>query len=397
MKRSVKAGIAALLCGTLAVSAASCASQQTYPLTIDGEQIRAGIYIYQMYSAVNEAQSKLAEEQPDLDTTAEGFDFTKQTVEGKNFSVWVKDKAVENCREYIAAKRLFASNGLTLTAEQNTSVKDNTNSLWDESNYYAQYLYGTDTIGEFFEKMGIGKQSFKDIQEASEMRSTLFNHLYGEGGELAASQDEINAALKSDYAAVEYFEYLLENGDGAQAYVDRINNGETYEAVVKSYTDSYNEQEYQKELAEAEAAAAEAAESGVTEETEGEGTAETQTPTAPEPAAVAEENSLIQIISKDSTSPSEDLVKQIFDLPENTVQVVSVTDGDTTKEYVVKKFDILSVPADKTESTVSTLRSSLKEDEFSDMISSAGSGYTVSEDSSISLYTADNILKVTKN
>jgi len=398
MKRSVKAA-AAMLCGILAVSAASCASQQTYPLTIDGEQIRAGIYLYQQFSSVNSAESKLGEEQPDLDTTADGFDFTKQTVEGKSFGDWVKDNAIEECREFIAVKRLFASNGLTLTAEQNASVKSNVNSIWDETNTYAQYLYGTDTVGAFFEKMGIGKQSFKELQEVSEMRTALFDHLYGEGGELAATQDEINAALKSDYSAIEYITYQLDNGDGAQAYVDRINNGESFEEIFRSYTDAYNTQEYEKELAEYEASKNEAAQSedGVTEVAEDADTADTaeaEPPVKPDPISVPETDSLIVVINKDSTTPSEDFVKQVTELAENTVSVVSVTSGETTTEYIVKKFDILSVPSDKTESAVTSLRTSLKEDEFNEMLHSAGDAYTVSEDSSINLYKVNKIIDV---
>lgn len=391
MRTTAKKAAAALLCGALAVSAASCAAQQTYPLTIDGEQIRAGIYLFQQYTAVEDAKSKLSEEQPGLDTSADGFDYMKQTIEGKSFGDWVKDKAIEGCREYIAEKRLFASNGLTLTAEQNTSVKDNTNSIWDESNYYAQYLYGTDTIGEFFEKMGIGKQSFKDLQEASEMRTALFDHLYGEGGELAATQDEINTALKEGYAAIEYITYQLESGDSAQAYADRINNGESFEQIVKDYTDAYNLQEYEKDLAEAEAAAE--SEDGVTEVTD---TAETTTPEKPDPIDLPETDSLLLVISSTSISPSEDFVKQVFALADDTVSVVTVTTDSGSTEYIVKKVNILSVPEDKTASAVESLRSSLKEDEFEEMISSAAAAYSVTESSDIGLYKTEKILETAK-
>ncbi len=393
MKFTAKKAAALLLAGALTVSAASCASGQTYPLTIDGEQIRAGVYIYSQYNAMNSAQSKLAEEQPDLDTTADGFDYMKQTVEGKSFADWVKDKTIENCREFIAHKRMFASSGLTLTAEQNATVKDNVSSIWDESNYYAQYLYGTDTVGEFFEKLGIGKQSFKELQEASQMSSALFDHLYGEGGELAATQDEINAALRSDYAAIEYITYQLDSGDGAQAYVDRINNGESFEQIVKDYTDAYNTQEYEKELAEAEAAAAEQAAEGVTEEAESAG--ETEAPVKPDPIDVPETDSLIIVINKDSVSPSEEFVQKVFELADGVVEVVSVTSGDTTTEYIVKKFDVLSVPADKTESAVSNLRTTLKQADFDELIHTTADSYTVTEDSSISLYKVETLLKLT--
>ena len=85
----MKNTILAVLCGAMIAGAGSCASGQTYPLTIDGEKIRAGIYILEQQNAVGEAVSKVSEEQPDLDTSAEGFSYLSQTVEGKSFSDWV--------------------------------------------------------------------------------------------------------------------------------------------------------------------------------------------------------------------------------------------------------------------------------------------------------------------
>jgi len=392
MKRTAKTVILSLLCGALAASAASCANSQTYPLTIDGEQIRAGIYIFEQQTAVTAAKSKLSEEQPDLDTTAEGFDYMKQTIEGKSFADWVNDKAVESCREYIAEKRLFESNGLTLTEEQNASVKENVSAIWDESNYYAQYLYGYDTIGLYFESMGIGKQSFRDLQEASEMHTALFDHLYGEGGSLAATDDEINAELKSNHAAIEYIEYKLENGPGAQSYVDRLNNGETFEQLMKEHTDDYNTENYEKELAEAEAAKAEQETSGVTEETEDGAAVEVTMPTEPTPIEVPEENSLILVVDKDSAIPSAEFINQVFEMADGEVKLVTVTSDSDTKEYVVKKVNILDFP-DKTEDTVKTIRSELKESEFEEMLKTAAAGYTVTEDSSKGLYKVETVLE----
>ena len=384
MKRTVKTATAALLCAALAAGAASCATSQTYPLTIDGEPIRAGIYIFEQQSAINSAKDKIAEEQPDLDTSADGFSYLNQTVEGKSFTDWVNEKAVEYCRDYIAEKRLFASNGLTLTADQNQSVRDNVNSMWDESNYYAQILYGTNTIGEYFEKLGIGKQSFKDLQEASEMRQTLFDHFYGEGGSLAATAEEINAALESDYMAIAYFSYDLENGEGAEAYYNKISSGSTFAQVYADHTNAYLLEQYNKELEEAAQAAAE----GVETETE---TGESTTPTEPTKIDVPEETNLIKIVKKNSTDPSEDFIKKAAEINPGETKLITTGEGDSAKSYIVKRFAILDYP-DLTTSAVTTLRSELKEDEFNDMLDNTGNAYTLTEDGSKNLFKVESIL-----
>lgn len=385
MKRSAKTAVSAALCAALAISAASCATSQTYPLTIDGEQIRAGIYIFEQYSAINAAKDKIAEEQPDLDTSADGFSYLNQTVEGKSFTDWVNEKAVEYCRDYIAEKRLFASNGLTLTADQNQSVKDNVNSMWDESNYYAQILYGTNTIGEYFEKLGIGKQSFRDLQEASEMRQTLFDHFYGEGGSLAATAEEINAALESDYMAIAYFSYDLEKGEGAEAYYNKLTSGSSYAQVYTDHMNAYLLEQYNKQVEEAAQAAAE----GVEEVTESTETA--TTPTEPSTIDVPEESTLVRIVKKDSTDPSEDFVKQAAALNPGETKLITTGEGDSAKSYIVKRFAILDYP-DLTTSAVTTLRSELKQDEFNDMLDNTGNAYTLTEDGSKNLFKIDTIL-----
>ncbi len=388
MKRNAKALIAAMIFAAMTASAASCAAGQTYPLTIDGEQIRAGIYIFEQQAAINAAKDKINEEQPDLAANTEGFSYLNQTVEGKNFKDWVNETAVNYCRDYIAEKRLFASNGLSLTDEQKQHIKEDVNSLWSQDNYYAQLLYGTNTIGEYFESLGISKNSFSDLQEASEMRQTLFDHLYGEGGSLAATADEINAALESDYMAIAYFSYDLEKGDGAQAYYDRITKGESFAEVYAALTNAQLKETYDKQVEEAAQAAAE----GVEEETE---SGVSTTPTEPATIDVPDENTLIRIVKKASTDPSEDFIKQAAEMAAGDVKLITTGEGDSAKSYIVKRYAILEYP-DLTTSAVSALRSDLKQDEFENMLDSTGSTYSLTEDGSKNLYQIETILNYKK-
>ena len=383
MKRSIRNTLLTVLCGAMIAGSASCAFGQTYPLTIDGEKMRAGIYILEQQNAVGEAVSKLTEEQPDLDTTAEGFSYLKQTVEGKSFSDWVNEKTIENCRSYVAVNRLFDKYGLTLPAEDLASINSNVKQAWTEENMYAQYYYGVNIIGDYYEKLGVGEQSFKDAQIESSKREHLFDHLYGEGGELAATQEEINAKLTSDYITVNFFPYDLENGPGAQAYADRIASGESYEEVYRDYAQTLSEEEAAK--------AAEAQPEGETAEAAEETASEEPTVTA-ETVEVAEKDSLVQIIKKDSTTPSEEFVKQAFEMNNGDVKVITVADEDHDHVYVVQKLDILTM-TELTKGTVNSIRTELKADEFSDMVKAEGAGYTLTEDSSKSMYKIDKLLE----
>ena len=396
MKRPAKKAAALIMCAALAASAASCAASQTYPLTIDGEKIRAGIYILEQQSAVSDARSKLAEEQPDLDTSAEGFDYLKQTVEGKSFTDWVNDKTVEYCRKYVAVNRLFDSYGLSLTSDQISESDEYISQMWNEENVYAQYIYGTNTVGEYFEGIGVSEQSFRDVDLNGDKSTTLFDFLYGEGGEKAAAQDEINAALKEDYAAVNYFEFKLGDAARAQTYADRI-AAEGFEAIYKEQYDAYQLTEYELELAAAEAKAEEeqsAAGEGTAEGTETAGSEEspeTTLPVKPEDIELPETDALISIIKKDSTSPSEEFVKAVFEMSEGEIKVITVEDDDQTHIYIARRENILDKP-EKTESAVNTLRTELKEDEYDEFLNTTGAGYSLTEDGSKSMYSIKKLL-----
>ena len=100
MRKVLNKSITTLLCGAMIVAAAGCGNTTAYPLNIDGVDVRAGIYIMNQQDALSAAQSKLKEEQPDLDTSAEDFDIKKQTIEGIGAEEWIKNKTFELCRQY---------------------------------------------------------------------------------------------------------------------------------------------------------------------------------------------------------------------------------------------------------------------------------------------------------
>ena len=388
MRRSVRNSILTILCGAVVASACACATSQTYPVTVDGEKFRAGLYILEQQAALSEAASKLSEEQPDLDTSAEGFDYFKQTVEGQKFGDWVNAKALENCREYVAVTRLFDQYGLEVTAEELKNINANVNQLWTEENSYAQYFYGVDIVGKYYEKYGIGEQSYKELQIEGLKRDKLFEHLYGEGGEKAATQEEINASLQNDYLALNYFPFELKDAD-AKTYADRIAAGESYEAVYRDYAQALAD----KEAAESAAASAEDTadtETADTEEAAAESTESTDTAAATT-VEEAEKDSLIQIIKKSSGSPSESFIDQASAMNAGDVKVITVEAEADTRTYVVQKLDILAYPT-KTESTINTVRSDLKMDEYSDMLKQTGTAYSLTTDSSINLYKPEKLV-----
>lgn len=385
MNKMTKRAMAAILCGALALSACSCSNTTGTALTIDGTDIPAGVYICFQMDAIGEAQEVLTEEQPDLDMTAEDFDIKKHTIEGVNAEEWVKNKTIELCRNYIAADKTFSEYGLSLTAEQKNEINQYVTTSWDEENIYAQYIYGYDTIGEYYESKGVGKNSFKEIQTLYYKQEAIFEHLYGEGGELAVPAEEINAKILSDYALVLSFEVDPEYGK-AQDYVDMLNNGTAFTEVKQAYDKA-------EALAEIEADMKEAEEAG--EEYDG---------TLPEEVevAVVEQSALQKVVKVDSTSPSESYVKDVFAMANGENKLITVSEETTASDgttstaisyYVVQKLDI-SADAELMEQYSDTVLYDMKSGELEETLKAKGEAYSVTENAAaIKLYSIDKLAK----
>ena len=383
MNKMTKRAMAAVLCGALALTACSCGNTTGTALTIDGTEIPAGVYICYQMDAYSKAQATLAEAQPDLDMSAEDFDIKAQTIEGVNAEEWIKNKTVELCRNYVAANKAFDEYGLSLEASQKNEIKASVNSAWEEENIYAQYLYGFDTIGEYYESKGVGKSSYEKTQTLYYKQEAIFNHLYGEGGELEVPAEEINAKILSDYALVLSFEVDPAYGK-AQDYVDMLNGGTSFTAAKQAYDQA-------EAVAEAEEAKKKAEEAG--EEYDG---------TLPEDVVVAEveESTLKDVINVNDVAPSESYVKDVFAMANGENKLITVSeditgaDGTTTTAvsyYVVKKLDI-SADAEVMEEYSETVLFDMKSSELEETLKAKGAAYTVTENAAaIKLYTIDKI------
>lgn len=377
---------AAFLCGALAVTAAGCGNTTGTALTIDGEEIRAGIYIYYQMDALNEAASILGKEQPDLDMYAEGFDITEQTVEGVNVEEWIKNKTIDYCKTYVAVNKTFDEYELTLSKEKQSEINDYVNGIWTEENSYAQYIYGVDVIGEYYEKLGIGQQSYKDVTAMSYKQDAIFEHIYGEGGEKAVPSEEIDTKVATSYALIKSFE-IDPNVNSPQNYLDMLNSGMSFAEVQQAYNKDDALKGIEEDMAEAEA------------------NGEEYTGTLPEnlEVALSDEESLKSVVAITDQYPSADYISGIFAMANGESKIItssnSSTSSTTGEEVVTVKYYLvtrLDITADN--ETMEKYRSSalheLKDEEFDGILEAAAGSYSVTENAAaIKKYTVENLNK----
>lgn len=370
-KKIVSAILAGVLCVTTAASLTGC-GDVSYAMTINDEKLNAGIYLYYEYQAKSEAASKFAEENPDADTSAEGFDYFANNVEGKPFAQWITDKTEELCKEYAAVNALFDEKGLELTEDEISEINASVKSTWyDENPYLVYYGIDFDTMGEYYESLGVGMESYKLLTMNEKKRETLFDSLYSVGGTEGTTQAEVDAYFAENYARAAYFEIALEDGNGdtietseglqiledlGNGYVEDLKNGTPFSTVSKEYDTFVDEQRKAAEKAQAE-------EDGTVylEEDEEEEADEDKT-----------EADYETMFTKTGTYPSEEFVENLFAMSNDAPQLYKTEDA----YYVVVRRD-LSERTDWLEENTHTIIHKLKEDAMTELLANAYAGYNV--------------------
>lgn len=243
MKFNFKKIAAGALAVGLTMSLCGC-GDNGYLMTVDGISIRNGVYLSFQQNALSSANSKYNEENStDSTSSTESVDIFEQTVEGKSVPEWIKEDTLNQVRRFVAVQQLCKRYEISLTDEEIANVNKEVQSLWDESNMYVQYLYGANSMGEYYESMGIGIESLKEIGRVNSLSDKLFLHYYDKDGTIPVTDEEFNTYVTENYAAIKmimlsYKDYkgdALEKDedkqavkDKAKAYADRLNNGESF-------------------------------------------------------------------------------------------------------------------------------------------------------------------------
>lgn len=353
-------------------------------MSIEGVDIPNGVYLSTVMTSYSDAYSKISTAKADLGDTSEIEDVFAETVEDMTASEWIKADALKNVKRFVAIEKLFDEYGLSLSSEVTDSLNSDLNTMWDEENYYVQYIYGFDTMGEYYESVGISKDSMRVIYTNQSKENEVFAHLYDTDGTNAVSDEELNTYLVDNYASVKYLQldYVDKFGislkedasiqaikDTAKSYVDRLNNGESYLDVKYDY-DLKAAQD--KASADAEDAYAELEGDLPDFDTYINDAVAAATATKYENA-----DELDVVISKESSSLSEEFTDFIWNsiTPDGKAYLFE-TDSAS---YVVVREDITTKESWKTENRTGVL-GEIKGEEFETKLEEAYANYSVEAD-----------------
>ncbi|MCL2638309.1 MAG: hypothetical protein FWD48_08040 [Oscillospiraceae bacterium] len=244
MQKTTTKITAIIIAAVMILSLGACADTR-HAMLVNGEELRAGVYIYLQLTAAHEASEKFTQDNPDADIFEEGFNFFSQTVDGKSFSDWTNDRALELITEKTAVKLMFDELGFTISSDEELAVRRNVENLWGNTDpLYNNFNH--DTWGDFYESIGVGKESLVEVVMYGLMEERVFLGIFGEDGTEPAAQSEINSFFEENFVRYRVIRMetiglddiqLREIDAMAADFADRLNAGETYLSLLYEYED----------------------------------------------------------------------------------------------------------------------------------------------------------------
>ena len=133
-----------LLCAALALSMAACKfTTPAVVMTVEGEDIPAGLYLMYQYQAYSSAKGKLE------DTSAKVL---KSEIEGVKAEEWIHTETVASAKRYVWVEKAFAQAGLSFTEEEQASIDSQLETIWTNN----EALLAAN---------GIGQESYRSFYE----------------------------------------------------------------------------------------------------------------------------------------------------------------------------------------------------------------------------------------
>lgn len=210
-----------------ALSLASCGESTSWVVAANGEEIRAGVYLFYQMDGAYSAMNAAGEDQADKK-------IKDIVIDGVSYDDYAKDYALNATYEFAAINAEFERLGLELT-EDDTSY----------ARYYSDYylsMFGED----YFKELGISGESVYEIMLNNSKSSVLFNEYYKIGGINGTTQEDVDTYFADNYFRFKIIDLALKDAEGnllldadkeavrydAKELIDRYNNGESFDDLI---------------------------------------------------------------------------------------------------------------------------------------------------------------------
>ncbi len=187
--KNIKKLLALILVLVMALSITACHPKDETAISLGDDEITSAIYLIALINAEDNARSRAYSIASQSNITLyTDEDYYNQTIDGKDFKTYVKDTALDLCKQYLALDKLLAEGKYKLPEDIDKTVEQ-----LAQNNWYAQGL------SVLYEANGISYESYKKTVRYSQMAEAYFLSIYGEGGSKEVSKEELKKALAQNY------------------------------------------------------------------------------------------------------------------------------------------------------------------------------------------------------
>lgn len=378
MTRGFKRISAIITAAAIAASLSGCVDNG-YIMTVDGMDVKNGVFLSLQQTSISLANEKVEElkaaedTEDDADSTdstsshdTEEIDIFDYVIDGKSYSDWIIDDTKAGVVRFVGIQRECERLGIALSEEEEADIIDAVTEQWEDTTI-AYYGLGFANWGEYYESMGIGLESLKELTLVDNLNEKLFLYYYDEGGDWAISDEEFETQSNELYAAyslitLQYLDYKgdilitddekQEIKDTVNSYAERFNNGDSLIDIMYDYS-----------LLTAQNSAKKEAEEEYTEDNADGLSKEEYIQKAVdevEITAASDESEFDEMIEKANSPLTDELTEFLFSLPMDGKAYV--LEG-TTSAYMVIRKSVLDLEGWEEYYRTDVLRE-LKGDEF---------------------------------
>lgn len=392
---------AAILSMAILLGIVGC-SDVSYAMTINGQSIRAGIYLLYELQAIGEANDEVEaylEKAGQNKNSIENFDYFAYKVQETDYKIWVVQRTLELCKQHVAVAEKSKELEITLSAEEQSEIDDYVKSSWE---YELSNSLNYKTRGDQYEYLGISKISFKDVSENAKLNNKLFDKYYDEKGLTPTDENDIKTYYKDNYGRFQLIPVALRDGlnatittdagkkvlkDLADSYLKRIKEGEDFEKVYADYEAYLKEQQEAAQNDSKDTSdTSKNPEIGDSENDPEIGDSDSKVDDKDDDKEEAEPDNEI-FLRSDSESPSEEFIKYAFKLKDEEGGVYE----DESYYYVIVRKPLMD-REDIYLKNRSALLHEIKDEDFEKVLNDIAKDYEIVENqAAMDMYQPDKI------
>ena len=204
-----------LLCAALALSMAACKfTTPAVVMTVEGEDIPAGLYLMYQYQAYSSAKSKLEDKSAKV---------LKSEIEGVKAEEWIHNETVASAKRYVWVEKAFAEAGLTFTEEEQASIDSQLDAIWANN----EALLAAN---------GIGRENYRRFYECEAKYEKLLTE-YQDGESDKITDAEAKKYMDETYSRIQTLVLPTTDADSAALPDEKL---EELNALAAQLADDLN-------------------------------------------------------------------------------------------------------------------------------------------------------------